>query len=164
MVDALFILGGNPAYDAPADFDFAGQLARVKRSIHLGLELDETGARCTWHIPQTHYLESWSDARAFDGTASLIQPLIAPLYKGKSVHELLGAMTRQQPIRSDYEIVRDYWRGQNLWPDFEQGWRRALHDGLISDTSFPPKRVQVKSENLKTPSTAQHQSSTANQH
>src|SRR5947209_6122837 len=84
--------------------------------------------------------------------------------RGQSLHELLGAMTRQQPIRSDYEIVRDYWRGQNLWPEFEKGWRRTLHDGLISDTSFPPKRVQLKTENLKTASIIQHQPSSANQH
>src|SRR5205823_15058772 len=143
-VKTLFILGGNPAYTAPADLEFSRQLAKVKRSIHLGLELDETAARCTWHIPQAHYLESWSDARAFDGTVSIVQPLIAPLYNGKTAHELLGAMVQQQPIRTDYEIVRQYWRGQELKPDFERGWRRALHDGWIAGTQLPEKQVRLR--------------------
>src|SRR5262249_51263137 len=126
------------------DFEFAQRLSKVKRSIHLSTHLDETSALCNWHIPQAHYLECWSDARSFDGTASIIQPLIAPLYNAKSAHELLGAMIQQQPIRSDYEIVRDHWRSQNLWPDFEKGWRRALHDGLIAGTEAKRKEVRVK--------------------
>ena len=143
-VETLFILGGNPVYTAPADLEFGQALANVKRSIHLGLDQDETAARCTWHIPETHYLESWGDARAFDGTVSLMQPLIAPLYDGKSAYEILGAMERQQPIRSDYEIVRDFWQKQNLWPEFEKGWRQALHDGFIAGTRAAAKEVRVK--------------------
>jgi molybdopterin-containing oxidoreductase family iron-sulfur binding subunit len=145
-VDALFILGGNPVYTSPADFEFAQHVSKVKRSIHLSSHLDETSALCTWHIPQTHYLESWSDARSFDGTVSIIQPLIAPLYNGKSAHELLGAIIQQQPIRNDYEIVREHWRSQNLWPDFEKGWRKALHDGLIAGTETKKKVVRVKTD------------------
>src|SRR5215469_5380544 len=114
-VDTLFILGGNPAHTAPADFGFSEGLAKVVRSIHLGPELDETAARSTWHIPQTHYLESWGDARAFDGTLSFIQPLIAPLYGGKSPHELLDAVARPGSIRSDYEIVREHWQSSKQW-------------------------------------------------
>ena len=82
-VESLVILGGNPVYTAPADFHFASLLPKIKRSIHLGLYFDETAPLCTWHIPQAHYLESWGDARSFDGTVSLLQPLIAPLYGGK---------------------------------------------------------------------------------
>jgi len=143
-VRSLFILGGNPAYNAPADFEFSRYLAKIPRSIHLGPHQDETSALCTWHIPQAHYLESWGDARAFDGTVSIIQPLIAPLCRGKTSHELLGAMMQQQPIRSDYEIVREFWRRKNLWPDFEKGWRKALHDGLIADTQLPAKKVRLR--------------------
>ncbi len=143
-VDALFILGGNPVYNAPADLEFGSNLAKVKRSIHLGLELDETAALSTWHIPQAHYLESWSDARAFDGTVSLMQPLIAPLYDGKSAHEVLGAMVQQQPVRSDYEIVREFWQTQKPWPDFELGWRKSLHDGFITGTQAPAVTVRMK--------------------
>jgi molybdopterin-containing oxidoreductase family iron-sulfur binding subunit len=143
-VDTLFILGGNPVYDAPADLEFGQHLNNVRRSIHLGLHLDETAAVATWHIPQTHYLESWGDARSFDGTVSLMQPLIAPLYDSKSSYEVLGALFQQQPVRSDYEIVRDYWQKQNLWPDFEGGWRKALHDGFIAGSQTPTKEVRVR--------------------
>jgi hypothetical protein len=93
-------------------------------------------------------MESWGDACAYDGTVSMIQPLIAPLYGGKSVHELLGAMLHQQPIPSDYQVVREFWRAKNTWPDFEKGWRRALHDGLIEGTARPPRRVQLKLQNF----------------
>ena len=83
-VEMLVILGGNPVYTAPADLKFADHLAKVPLRIHLGLYQDETAALCDWHIPEAHYLESWSDARAYDGTASVIQPLIAPLFGGRS--------------------------------------------------------------------------------
>jgi molybdopterin-containing oxidoreductase family iron-sulfur binding subunit len=143
-VDTLFILGGNPVYTAPADLELGEQLQQVKRSIHLGSGLDETAVRCTWHIPQTHYLESWGDARSFDGTISFMQPLIAPLYGGRSAYEILGALFQQQPLRGDYEIVREFWQRQNRWPDFEQGFRRALHDGFIEGTQLPLKEVRAR--------------------
>ena len=95
---------------------------------------------CHWHIPETHYLEAWSDARAFDGTVTILQPLIAPLYGGKSAHELLAALMGQ-PDRSSYSIVRDYWRGQLPPEDFERFWRTALHEGLIANTALPPREV-----------------------
>jgi molybdopterin-containing oxidoreductase family iron-sulfur binding subunit len=145
-VKTLFILGGNPVYTAPVDLEFGEHLKKVERSIHLGLGLDETGALCTWHVPETHYLESWGDARAFDGTVSLMQPLIAPLYDGKSASELLGAVRRQQPIQSDYEILRDYWRKQNLWPDFEAGWRKSICDGFIAGSGLGRKELSVNSQ------------------
>jgi MoCo/4Fe-4S cofactor protein with predicted Tat translocation signal len=145
-VDTLFVLGGNPVYSAPADLEFANHLAQVKRTVHLGPELDETAAASTWHIPQAHDLESWGDARSFDGTASLLQPLIAPLYNGKTAHELLGALVQQQPVRTDYDIVREFWRAQNSWADFEHGWRKALHDGFIAGTALPAKDVRVRAD------------------
>ena len=148
-VQSLILLGTNSVYNTPADFDFATLLPKIKRTIHLGTYIDETAALSTWHIPEAHYLESWGDARSFDGTASLIQPLIAPLYSGKTAYELLGAFSPQQPALDDYNIVRDYWRAQNIWPDFEKGWRRALHDGLIANSAAPEKRVQLQSDALK---------------
>jgi MoCo/4Fe-4S cofactor protein with predicted Tat translocation signal len=111
QVDVLLILGGNPVYDAPADLDFASALRKVPLRIHLSLYKDETSELCQWHIPEAHYLESWSDARAYDGTVSIIQPLIAPLYSGKTAHEVLAAFLND-PERSSYEIVLDYWRGR----------------------------------------------------
>ncbi|HEV8131553.1 MAG TPA: TAT-variant-translocated molybdopterin oxidoreductase, partial [Acidobacteriota bacterium] len=98
-VDLLVIVGGNPVYTAPADFNFAAAMSKVGLRVHLSLYYDETSELCHWHIPEAHYLESWSDARAYDGTVSIIQPLIAPLYHGKTAHELLAALT-DQPERS----------------------------------------------------------------
>jgi molybdopterin-containing oxidoreductase family iron-sulfur binding subunit len=144
-VEVLIILGGNPVYTAPADLDFVKHLARVKTSVHLSLYQDETSALCQWHVPETHYLESWGDARAYDGTVSLIQPLIAPLYQGKSAYELLAALM-QQPEASGHELMRDYWQGQHQGADFASFWRTALHDGLIADTALPPKTVELRQE------------------
>jgi len=143
LVDTLVILGGNPVYTAPSDLQFGERLQKVTLRIHLGLYEDETSELCDWHIPEAHYLESWSDTRAYDGTASIVQPLIAPLYGGKTAHELLAAFT-DKPERTSYEIVRDYWKRQNLPGDFEQVWRKALHDGLIAGTAFAPKSVPLK--------------------
>jgi molybdopterin-containing oxidoreductase family iron-sulfur binding subunit len=143
QVDVLIVLGGNPAFAAPADLRFAGRLSKVKFRVHLGLYDDETARLCDWHIPEAHYLEAWSDARAHDGTATIIQPLIAPLYGGKSAHELLAEILGQ-PGRTGYEIVRDYWKGQHRSKDFERFWRAALHDGVIDGTALPAKSVSLK--------------------
>jgi molybdopterin-containing oxidoreductase family iron-sulfur binding subunit len=109
VVDTLLILGGNPVYNAPSDLNFAAtMMEKVRLRIHLSLYNDETSELCQWNIPEAHYLESWSDTRAFDGTATIIQPLIAPLYNGKTAHEALAAFSAQ-PERKSYDIVRDYW-------------------------------------------------------
>ena len=97
-VDALFILGGNPVFTAPSDLDFEAALALVTTSIYLGIELDETAARSSWHIPANHYLESWGDARTFDGTVSIQQPLILPLYNGRSGNEVLQMLTNDPQL------------------------------------------------------------------
>src|SRR5205085_11960943 len=110
-VDMLLILGGNPVYDAPADTGFAQNFTYVPFRVHLGHHFNETAELCHWHVPEAHYLESWSDARAADGTVTLIQPLIAPLYGGKTAHEVLAAFTNA-PDSSSYEIVRQYWQTQ----------------------------------------------------
>jgi molybdopterin-containing oxidoreductase family iron-sulfur binding subunit len=142
-VEILVTLSGNPVFTAPANLRFGERLAKAGLRIHLGLHYDETAALCHWHIPEAHYLEAWSDTRAYDGTVSMVQPLIMPLYNGKSAHELLAAFSNQ-PDRSGYAIVRDYWRRQNPAPDFEQRWERALHDGLIAGTALPPKSVSLR--------------------
>ncbi len=138
-VEKLFILGSNPVYTAPADLDFSGALGRVKTTVHLGLVQDETAAACAWHIPQAHYLESWGDSRAFDGTVSLMQPLIAPLYNGKTACELLDTFNHQQPLRDGYQILAERWEKQNVWRNFEADWRKAIHDGFIAGTKAPQK-------------------------
>ncbi|HZO99445.1 MAG TPA: TAT-variant-translocated molybdopterin oxidoreductase, partial [Terriglobia bacterium] len=143
QVDVLLILGSNPAYTAPADLQFAENLLKVKLRVHLGLYDDETAELCHWHIPEAHYLESWGDARAYDGTVSIIQPLIAPLYDGKSVHEVL-AVLQGHPERNCHDIVQAYWKGKNLATPFEPFWETSLHNGLVAGTSLPPKQVSPK--------------------
>jgi len=132
--DMLVMLGGNPVYDAPVDIDFSKALEKLKMCVRLGVDENETSRFCHWHIPAAHELESWGDARAFDGTVSITQPLIEPLYGGKTPLELIDALLRQ-PTRNSYTIVRDYWSAQNL-PDFEKTWRKALSDGFIAGTAF----------------------------
>ncbi|MFB3813205.1 MAG: TAT-variant-translocated molybdopterin oxidoreductase [Terriglobales bacterium] len=144
-VEILVISGVNPVFDAPADVDFAGGLNKVAGTVYHGLYNNETSARCQWHITAAHYLEAWSDARAYDGTVSIVQPLIAPLYGGKSLHEVLGAFS-DDPLVSGYDLVRGYWRTQFKGNDaeFEFWWRRVVHDGLVPGTTLPPKTVQAR--------------------
>ncbi|MGC2710684.1 MAG: 4Fe-4S dicluster domain-containing protein, partial [Candidatus Sulfotelmatobacter sp.] len=146
-LDLLIILGGNPAYDAPADLDFANVLRsdKVPLRVHLGLYNNETAELCQWHVNQTHELEAWGDARAYDGTVSIIQPLIAPLYNGKSAIEFV-AMLNGNSDASGHALVRDYWQKQHAGADFEQFWRKSLHDGWIEGTTFSPKSLTAKSD------------------
>jgi MoCo/4Fe-4S cofactor protein with predicted Tat translocation signal len=146
-VDFLIILGGNPVFTAPADLNFAKALQRVSLTAHLGGEANETSAFCQWHIPETHFLETWSDARAFDGTVSICQPLIVPLYNGVSAHEMIASLTRQ-PVPGAYDIVRDYWRKQNSWPDYEQSWKTAVHDGVVAGTSLSKIDLTVNRDEI----------------
>ncbi len=140
-VQSLIILGGNPVYNAPVDLQFADALSKVPLRVRLGLYDDETSQLCHWHIPETHYLESWSDARAFDGTITVIQPLIAPLYGGKSAHELIAALLGQQC--PGHDIVREYWKAHGL--DDDNHWHAALHDGVVPNSALPPKKVTLQS-------------------
>ncbi|MFL6526817.1 MAG: molybdopterin oxidoreductase, partial [Chthoniobacterales bacterium] len=139
-VETLIIISGNPAYDAPTNFEFAQLLQRIPRTIHLDLYANETAELCHWYIPEAHALESWSDSRAFDGTASILQPVIEPLFAGRSRHELLGAILEDAPTTS-YEIVRAFWHGQHPAPDFENVWRKSVHDGVVANSgrAGPPQ-------------------------
>ena len=135
-VDVLISLGSNPVYQASADADIMAALYKVGRRIHLGPYVDETAEFSQWHVPEAHYLESWGDARAFDGTVTLQQPLIEPLYGGKSALELISALVDDQE-RTGLEILRDHWTAQTpAGEEFESFWRRSLHDGFIADTAF----------------------------
>ncbi len=130
-VEVLLIIGGNPVYDAPADFDFAALLPKLKSTIHIGLYHDETAEICHWHVPEAHPLESWSDACAFDATATIMQPVIEPLFAGRSRHELFAVLLEETPT-SSYEIVRAFWQTQHSASDFEKFWRKSLHDGVVA--------------------------------
>ncbi|HUE84415.1 MAG TPA: TAT-variant-translocated molybdopterin oxidoreductase [Pyrinomonadaceae bacterium] len=185
-VELLVILGGNPVYNTPADLklDF-NRLAKVNLRAHLSLYKDETSAICHWHVPEAHYLESWSDTRTFDGTVSIVQPLIEPLYGGKTAHEVL-ALFSDQYDRSGYDIVRSYWQGRmpvsgqptptaTASPEpaatsqepparptdsFEAQWRKALHDGFIAGSALTQRSVSFNTAALNK-ATAASPSSTA---
>jgi len=133
-VDWLIILNANPMYTAPADLGFAAAFNKVETVAHLGMHLDETGQIAHWHIPAAHYLESWSDARSYDGTVSVVQPLIDPLYGGRTAHDVFQSLLND-PMLSAYEAVRTTWKPA-IKGDFETGWRKALHAGWIEDTAF----------------------------
>jgi len=137
-VETLLILGGNPVYDAPADLNFLDALKKVRLRAHLGLYLNETAAWCHWHIPEAHYLESWSDTRAYDGTASIVQPLIMPLYGGKSAHDVMNVLANQAD-QSAHDTVRAYWQTVHKGADFDDFWQISLHDGVVAGTALPEK-------------------------
>ena len=140
-VEVLVVLGANPAYAAPADLKVVEALDKVPLRIHHGLYLDETAERCHWHLPASHGLESWGDLRAADGTVSIVQPLIAPLYNTLSEIEVLAAFGEGEP--KGYDVLRAHWEAQLGSVEFEKRWNRALHDGVVAGTAFEPKAVEV---------------------
>jgi MoCo/4Fe-4S cofactor protein with predicted Tat translocation signal len=151
QVETLLILGVNPVYTAPHDFDFASLIGfdkktkqkKVKNAIHLSPHFDETSELCDWHVAESHYLETWGDARAFDGTLGVIQPLIAPLYRTHSARELLAAFT-DKPGISDYDVLRDSLKAAYPSADFEKFWRKTLNDGLVAGSAFAPVNAAQK--------------------
>jgi molybdopterin-containing oxidoreductase family iron-sulfur binding subunit len=179
-VDTLFIIGGNPAYTAPADINFAEELLAfssrrgqaepgrregplVNFSMHLALYYDETSFNCMWHVPQAHYLEAWGDVRAYGGQASIIQPLISPLYAGRTAHDLLSAVLGE-PDASAYDAVRQYWRAKRpgqaagqqqdaaapVDPAFEAFWERSLQEGVVEGTRLQAVGATIQ-PNLRVP-------------
>ena len=153
-VDLLVVMGGNPAYDAPADLGFADSLksSSVALRVYHGLYQNETAQLCHWNVNEAHYLEAWSDGRAYDGTVSIVQPLIAPLYAGKSAHELLSTLMGVSDAQG-YDIVRAYWQKQHTGGDFDAWWRKSLHDGFIEGTAYTPKQVSLKVASIGPPAT-----------
>ncbi len=159
LIETLVILDGNPLATAPVDVDLAGALGRIKTTIHLSEHVDATSAACTWHLPRANYLESWNDATAADGSVLAVQPLIEPLYAGRSDLELLGTVLGQ-PAPRGYEIVRTTYHGRTGGsgeaprnnPRFEERWREFLHDGFLagngsaSSPSLSGTRLDLKRE------------------
>ena len=137
-VDSLLILGGNPVYNAPADFGFADALARVAWKAHLSLYDDETSLRCNWHVPAAHVLETWGDVRAFDGTVTIQQPCIAPLYDGRSAHEVLSAVA-DGLARPAHDVVREFWQATRNRADSRRACK-APAPGLahVAPGRYPP--------------------------
>jgi molybdopterin-containing oxidoreductase family iron-sulfur binding subunit len=213
-VRMLVVMGGNPVYNTPADLKLDhARLDKVPLRVHLGLHYDETGEYCHWHVADKHFLESWSDARGYDGTASIIQPLIEPLYGGHNAHELLQLFFRDGFDKKDIDIVKGFWQTQNIAPgpkssptpqtgvqapstpaadsqgaqpsatpaatpartpaptarpaatpavspaaaavpaDFEDNWRRIVHDGVAPNTALPAKTLTPNTAFLSQPAT-----------
>ena len=125
-IQALIILGGNPAYDASVPID----VSNIAFSVHISPTLDETSLGTTWHIPQAHFIETWGDACSIDGTLSIAQPLIRPLFDGKSAVELLHALITGTDVAA-YDLVRETWRDILPKANWEEAWRRTLHDGIF---------------------------------
>jgi MoCo/4Fe-4S cofactor protein with predicted Tat translocation signal len=168
-VDALVMVGVNPVYTAPSDLNFAKCMEKVALRVHAGLFRDETALASHWHIPETHYLETWSDGRAADGTVSICQPLIEPLYDCRSAHEMVGALLAD--TRKSFEIVQAFWQAAyaagagatwglltspegQAFASFEKFWRRAVHDGYIAGTAFAPKPVTFNAASVSARSAA----------
>ncbi len=146
-VKHVLILGGNPAYDAPVDVDFAGKLAKLDSAIHLTEYRNETSRLCEWQLPMAHYLECWGDGRAWDGTLSIQQPLILPIARkgaeSKSPIELIAMMLGEKAT-DGYTIVRQTF-GQLLpTASFEKSWRKALNEGLVEGSAFKPSNARPK--------------------
>ena len=140
-VDTVCLLGVNPVYDAPGDIHFSEALSKVPYSIHLSSYYDETSRESDWHVPEAHFLEAWGDAESADGTHSVIQPLIAPLFNGKSAVEIVNLLTNGTDAQG-YDVVRDTWTRLLGSGDFETQWRKVVHDGLYraGGTSFQAPR------------------------
>jgi molybdopterin-containing oxidoreductase family iron-sulfur binding subunit len=153
-VDAVLIMGGNPVYNAPVDLNFAAALKKVPWRGYLGLFLDETAAQCMWQVPEAHYLESWGDVRGFDGTVSLVQPLIAPLYGGRSASEVIATLAGQ-PDQSSHDVVQAYWQTQATGSSFDIFWQKALHDGVVPNTARAAVNAAAKAPPAAAPKQAQ---------
>lgn len=139
-IDSLFMVGVNPVYDAPAELDFEEALSNVQNTVHCGLLRNETARASRWHVPRAHYLESWGDGRAYDGTLSVIQPLIRPLYEdAHSEIEVLNAIATGVDA-SGYDLVREQWRNR-LSGNFEEQWRQVLHDGYLEGSQYNEANV-----------------------
>jgi molybdopterin-containing oxidoreductase family iron-sulfur binding subunit len=141
-VEWLVMLGVNPLYNAPVDLDFESAFNKVPYTVHLGSHVDETGFYSTWHLNKAHYLESWSDARAYDGTISIVQPMIDPLYGGKSAHDVFQALL--DPSLGGYDVVVANAKTYMKSGDFATAWKKALHDGWVEGTAFEPKTLSAK--------------------
>ena len=148
QVNALIILGGNPVYNVSADMEFPNILKKIGKTIHLSPYKDETSKSINWHLPLAHFLESWGDARSLDGTASVMQPLIEPLFGGRSMAELLNLVITGEDVRG-YEIIRSTWKGILKSGDFEKNWTKILHDGLLANTQSQKQNLRISASRIE---------------
>ena len=148
-VNTLLILGGNPVYNTSVDINFSNALANIETSIHLSSHIDETSSLADWHIPELHFLESWGDVRAEDGTLSVVQPLIEPLFGGRTEVELLALLSSGKEKKS-YDEVRQTWSALLPNNNFEDNWRRVLHDGVLENSALPKTKLVASNEKVYT--------------
>jgi molybdopterin-containing oxidoreductase family iron-sulfur binding subunit len=142
-INTLVIIGGNPVYDAGRGSFFLRIFEKAENVIHLSSHFNETSQKAGWHIPRAHFLESWGDTRALNGTLSVIQPMIEPLFGGHSDVEFLNLLATGR-TRSGYEIVRDTWKDILTGGGFEKKWRRVLHDGIFVNKDAPKGNLRIK--------------------
>ncbi len=161
QIKTILIIDNNAAYSAPAGLGFTPALQKVPLKVHMGPYTDETSVLCDWHVPQAHYLESWGDLRAIDGTVSIVQPIIRPLYAAAHTPaELFSSMMGRQNL-SDYDLVHGFWQTQrrsNLSAregeqdlGFDRFWQKAVHNGFIEGTAAPSVGVSLQPLNLLAP-------------
>jgi Fe-S-cluster-containing dehydrogenase component len=136
-VKTLFILGGNPVYDAPSDLEFEAALAKVATSVHLSEYVNETSAKSTWHVPRAHYLEAWADALTWDGTLTVAQPLLSPLYGAISVPEVLSLIAGKEA--SGHDLATETHAALGL----AAKWSKSVHDGFVEGTAPPVAKVEA---------------------
>lgn len=144
-VSLLYILGGNPVYNTPGDIDFAAAMEKVDFRLHLTRDENETSTKCHWSVPEAHYLEAWSDLRAYDGTVSIVQPLIQPLNGGRTAAQLLAVLLGDDAAAS-MDLVQQTWRNQRGPDGFDAFWQDALSRGIVDGTASAPKSVTARNE------------------
>jgi molybdopterin-containing oxidoreductase family iron-sulfur binding subunit len=157
-VKMLVIMGGNPMYNTPFDLRLTKErIEKVGLRVQLSQYKDETSEYCQWQISEKHFLEMWSDGRAYDGTISFTQPLIEPLYGSKSTHELVQLFFKENFDRKDADIVKDMWKATGspiAGADFEKTWRKSIHDGFIPGTALPARTAAVNTAFMSQPAPA----------
>ncbi|MBK1882066.1 TAT-variant-translocated molybdopterin oxidoreductase [Luteolibacter pohnpeiensis] len=127
-IQSLLILGGNPIYNTPGDIPFKNALRFATFTAHLASHEDETSLACEWHLPEAHSLETWGDLLSYDGSPSICQPIIEPLYNGRPAICIL------KPEKAPYELVRNTWQLLGNYTDltFDDFWKKSLYQGCAS--------------------------------
>ncbi len=146
-VKTLVMLEVNPVYDAPLDYGFEEVIKNAAQTIHFGMHADETAVLCEWHIPAAHFLESWGDACSVEGTPSVVQPLIEPLFDGVPTVQMAAVLSGEVK-KSAYELVRNTWQKKLVAGSFEREWRKVLTAGLYKKESYKTVKLRLKSERV----------------
>ena len=150
-VDTLLVVDANPLYDAPGALDVAKAFGRVRTTIHAGVYRDETAHACAWHLPLSHDYERWGDALAHDGSATLVQPAIAPLYATRSPVELLALVAGADDHGDGHRLVQRRWQTSATAGDFAAWWEESLRRGVVEATAATPLALTPRATSVATP-------------